>query len=140
MLQLTCRRQTFLLTKSYNPPRLLMPSLSLLVVKTHQMEAVRRFYAAVGVEFQQEKHGKGPVHFTGRLGETVFEIYPLAPDRTSDTTTRLGIAVDDLSEVLKSLVAGSIIGKTEPRETEEGLQAVIRDPDDRSVELIQRKA
>jgi hypothetical protein len=116
-----------------------MPSLALLVLKTHQMEAVRRFYAAIGVEFEQEKHDKGPVHFSGRLKETVFEIYPLAPDRRSDSTTRLGIDVDDLSEALKSLVAAGIIGKTDPKETEAGLQAVIRDPDGRAVELTQRK-
>lgn len=113
-----------------------MPSLALLVLKTHQMEAVRRFYAAVGIEFQQEKHGKGPAHFSGRLGETVFEIYPLPPDKPPEATTRLGIAVDDLNQVLESLVAAGTIEREEIVETS---RIVIRDPDGRVVELTQRE-
>lgn len=113
-----------------------MPSLSLLVLKTHQMEAVRRFYAALGVEFQQEKHDQGPIHFSGLLGNTVLEIYPLPPDRKSDVTTRLGVVVDDLSKVLETLVAAGQIGRKEP---ESGLLVVLRDPDGRAVELTQPK-
>lgn len=114
-----------------------MPSLSLLVLKTHQMEAVRRFYAALGVEFQQEKHEKGPIHFSGPMGNTVLEIYPLPPDRTSDATTRLGVVVDDLSQVLETLVAKGLIGRKQPQETEWGLLVMLRDPDGRAVELTQ---
>jgi predicted enzyme related to lactoylglutathione lyase len=116
-----------------------MPSLALLVLKTHQMEAVRRFYAALGIEFQQEKHEKGPIHFSGQLGDTILEIFPLPPDRTSDVTTRLGFVVDDLSKVLETLVANGLIGRKVPEETESGLLVVLRDPDGRAVELTQQK-
>ena len=114
-----------------------MTSLSLLVLKTHQMENVRRFYAALDVDVEREKHDKGPIHFAGQLGPLVFEIYPLSPDKKADANTRLGIKVDDLSQVLETLVAEGIIGRTEPQETEWGLQVVIRDPDGRAVELTQ---
>ena len=81
-----------------------MPSLSLLVLKTHQVEILRRFYAALGITFQQEKHDEGPIHFAGQLGETVFEIYPLAPDRESDTTPPGLLNLPSIRPALRRLI------------------------------------
>jgi hypothetical protein len=41
-------------------------SLTLLVLKTRQVEQLRLFYQTLGVELVQEQHGKGPVHYAGR--------------------------------------------------------------------------
>ena len=66
-------------------------SLTLLVLKTRQVEQLRAFYQALGVDLVEEQHGKGPVHFAGRAGAVVIEVYPLPDDGSPvDSSTRLG--------------------------------------------------
>ena len=48
--------------------------LTLLVLKTRQVEQVRHFYQTLGIELADEQHGKGPVHFAGRVGDVVIEV------------------------------------------------------------------
>ena len=115
-------------------------SLTVLVLKTRQVEQLRLFYQTLGVELVQEQHGKGPVHYAGRAGDVVIEVYPLSDDGSPvDASTRLGFAVEDVAEVVRALERiGAIIG-TPPKTTAWGLQAVVRDADGRSVELTQRR-
>ena len=69
-------------------------SLRLLVLRTGQLDRLRAFYDAFGVEFVQERHGDGPVHDAGQLGDAILEIYLLASETgLPDTSTRLGFAV-----------------------------------------------
>jgi lactoylglutathione lyase len=101
-------------------------SLKLLVLKTRQLERVRTFYEALGVSFVEEKHGNGPVHYAGQVGETVLEVYPLAGEGSADGTIRLGFAVENLDQVLERVQSG---------ETQVVTSVVVRDPDGRAVEL-----
>lgn len=117
-----------------------MPDLALIVLKTKQLETVQEFYTALGISFQQEQHGSGPVHYAGFLGETVFEIYPLKDDEQTDSTTRLGFSVENLSQVLDTLVSQDLCEAKEPRQSEWGLRVVLRDPDDRAVELLEKSS
>jgi lactoylglutathione lyase len=115
-------------------------SLTLLVLKTRQIEQVRLFYQTLGIELAEEQHGKGPVHFAGRVGGVVVEIYPLLDDGSAvDSSTRLGFGVENLAEVIQLLQGIGTIIVTPPRETTWGLQAVAKDPDGRSVELTLRR-
>lgn len=118
-------------------PKPASAALMLLVLKTPRLEAVRGFYEAIGLCFVEEKHGNGPVHYAGRVGETVIEVYPLVGDSAADTI-RLGFAVGDLGKVVAAL---KVIGieVTEPKKTEWGLRTVVHDPDGRAVELYQRE-
>lgn len=113
-------------------------SLTLLVLKTRQVEQLRVLYQTLGVDLVEEKHGKGPVHFAGRARDVVIEVYPLPDDGSPvDSSTRLGLAVENVVEVISALerIGTSIV--TPPKETTWGLQAVVKDPDGRSVELTQ---
>src|SRR5437764_2366334 len=114
--------------------------LTLLVLKTRQVEQLRRFYQTLGIALAQEQHGKGPIHFAGRAGDLVIEVYPLPDDGTPvDSSTRLGFAVESLADVIQALQSiGTKVVKP-PKETTWGLQSVVRDPDGRSVELSQRQ-
>ncbi len=116
-------------------------SLKLLVLKTRQVDRLRSFYQALGIDLTEEKHGAGPVHFAGQVGGAVLELYPLpAEDGPADATTRLGFAVEKLAEVVQALRnAGELIAR-EPRPTAWGLRAVVRDPDGRAIELYQDEA
>lgn len=107
------------------------PALALLVLKTPRLEPVRIFYEAIGIRFVEEKHGNGPVHYAGKVGGTVIEVYPLTGE--PDKTTRLGFIVDDLAVVAVALKAD------EPKMSPWGLQTVVHDPDGRAVELYQRE-
>lgn len=115
-------------------------SLTLLVLKTRQVEQLRLFYQTLGVEMAREQHGKGPVHFAGRAGDVVIEVYPLPDDAGPvDPSTRLGFAVEDVAEVFRALegIGAKIV--TPPKEAAWGLQGVVKDPDGRSVEVTQRR-
>jgi catechol 2,3-dioxygenase-like lactoylglutathione lyase family enzyme len=114
-------------------------SLSLLVLKTRQVDDLRRFYGRLGIDFAEERHGRGPVHYARRVGDIVLEIYPLAGDDVPvDATTRLGFNVEDLSEVVQAMRSSGAAIVNEPEKNERGARAVVRDPDGRSVELYQR--
>lgn len=114
-------------------------SLSLLVLKTRQVERLRQFYHALGIDFNEEQHGKGPVHFAGRVDGLVLEIYPLADDGfVADPSTRLGFAAENLAAAIDRLKKVGFELVTSPRQTAWGLQAVVRDPDGRAVELTER--
>ena len=108
------------------------PTLKLIVLKTAQVESLRDFYARIGFRFVEEQHGKGPVHFSTSLGDGVLEIYPLPVGAVGDSTTRVGFGVADLASVLEELGA-----ECDPKQTNWGLRAVVRDPDGRSVELYE---
>ncbi len=112
------------------------PRLNLLVLKTHQLDRLLGFYAALGMAFSAEKHGDGPEHHAARLGDVVIELYPLPGDAgPADPTTRLGFAVPDVDAAVRSLetAGGTVVSRWQ--RTEWGLRAVVRDPDGRAVEL-----
>jgi hypothetical protein len=114
-------------------------ALSLVVLKTRQVDRLRRFYGALGIEFFEEQHGKGPIHYAGRVGDVVLEVYPLREDDApAGATTRLGFAVEQMAGVVQALQALDAPVLTEPQVTPWGLRAVVRDPDGRAVELHQR--
>jgi hypothetical protein len=112
-------------------------SLKLLVLKTSQVDRLRAFYRYLGIDLTEERHGTGPLHHAGQVGDVVLEIYPLPDGGTADTTIRLGFAVDRLSEVVQALREARAVIASEPTQTVWGLRAVVRDPDGRIVELYQ---
>jgi lactoylglutathione lyase len=111
--------------------------LTLLVLKTRQIEKLLVFYRSLGIEFVEEQHRKGPIHYAGKLGETVFELYPATGDDSVDAEVRLGFSVPNLIETMTDLrsIGTSVVG--EPKATDWGTRAVVRDPDGRVVELYQ---
>jgi predicted enzyme related to lactoylglutathione lyase len=114
--------------------------LSLVVIKTNQTQLVKSFYEALGLQFGEERHGNGPLHFSAHVGQTVFEIYPLPKSiEKADPTTRLGFTVEGLDETIRRLKAAGVPVATEPKRTEWGYGAVVKDPDGRSVELNQKQ-
>jgi lactoylglutathione lyase len=114
------------------------PSLKLLVLKTRQVDKLRAFYHALGVDLVEEKHGDGPVHYAGKVGDVVLEVYPLPDGGTADATTRLGFSVERLTEVIQALREAGAVIAGEPKQTAWGLRGVVRDPDGRAVELYQK--
>jgi catechol 2,3-dioxygenase-like lactoylglutathione lyase family enzyme len=117
-------------------------ALKLLVLRTSQLDAARAFYEAVGITFTEEQHGEGPVHYAGRCGAALVELYPLRPASTPDHTTRLGLDVEDLQQVMIALgrLGTPILSPPEESARSIVVRAFVRDPDGRVVELYQRTA
>jgi len=114
-------------------------ALTLLVLKSRQVDLLRAFYGTLGLTLAEEQHGTGPIHYAGKISDLVFEVYPLADgDVPVDTTTRLGFAVADLTKVVEELKASGSPVVEQPKATAWGRRAVVRDPDGRAVELYQR--
>src|SRR5947209_298845 len=101
-------------------------SLKLLVLKTRQVDRLRDFYQALGVALTEERHGAGPPHFAGNVGDATLEVYPLPEGAAVDSTTRLGFAVENLAHVVQALRAAGAAIADEPRQTAWGLRAVVR--------------
>ena len=118
------------------------PSLGLVVVRSADIEQTLRFYRALGLEFTEEQHGNGPVHYACDLGGTVIEIYPgkpgTAPDRRAGGATLLGFQVGLLEVTLKAIAEIGATVLTAPQASPWGKRAVVQDPDGRAIELSER--
>lgn len=116
-----------------------MVSLSLMVLRSANIDALLLFYQLLGIEFTQEQHGKGPIHYSSQIDNFAMEIYPgelgTAPDRKQSGATMLGFQVDDLDSVFRELSQRGVTAVSAPKETAWGRRAIVLDPDGRSVEL-----
>lgn len=50
--------------------------MSVLVIRTTEMDRVTEFLTSMGLSFEKEKHGSGPVHYALEINGKVLEIYP----------------------------------------------------------------
>ncbi len=114
--------------------------LSLLVLRSPQPEALLPFYNALGLDFQREQHGNGPVHFSCTMGEVVLEIYPPKTGQNDENfaTPMLGFRVDSLDDTLEKLrEAGAKVGG-EIKVSEWGRWCNVWDFDARNVQLVEK--
>ena len=109
------------------------PELNLLVLRSADLEASVGFYGLLGFSFNEEKHERGPAHYSAEIGSLVLEIYPLGK-RTPTADVRLGFAVDNLSEVIDMLDPESLV---DARQRENDMVVIIKDPDGHTIELTE---
>jgi catechol-2,3-dioxygenase len=110
------------------------PLLKLLVLRTHRVDELKKFYESLGVEFVKEKGAQGQA-YAGAIGAAVLEITPLPKDAPEpDKSVRLGFVVPNLGSIANELGSGGIrIGASERKSP----AMVVKDPDGRTVELTQ---
>jgi lactoylglutathione lyase len=114
------------------------PSLNLLVLRAADIERTGSFYSVLGLSLVQEKHGCGPVHYSCDLGTMVLEIYPAGSIGAEPGTGMMGFTVSSLSHVLPMIESMGCSIVTAPASSDRGLRAVVKDPDGRRVELIEK--
>lgn len=114
------------------------PEIALVIVRTHRVEKVCDFYAALGFDLQEEQHGKGPIHYSATAGPAVFEVYPLLEGHPVDSSLRLGFFIDDVTAAVETVRKMGARVDSKPNSGPDGLRAIVRDPDGRVVELLQR--
>lgn len=66
-----------------------------------------------------------------------MEIYPANSPHEVDDSTRLGFEIDDVESIVGLLRDQGVEVVSDLRQSQWGLRAVVKDPDDRSVELMQ---
>lgn len=78
--------------------------INLIVLKTSRPEELVEFYAQLGINFENHKHGNGPLHYAAEIAGVVFEIYPLPNNmEKADNTLRLGFMVDNLNGLVDKI-------------------------------------
>jgi predicted enzyme related to lactoylglutathione lyase len=115
------------------------PSLSLLVLRTTRMVACLEFYRGLGLSLIEEKHGKGPAHYSSSSNGVIIEIYPKpqknVTEHEAEGAVRLGFIVESLAATLRSLEKSGARILRSPAITRWGHVAVMLDPDGREVEI-----
>jgi lactoylglutathione lyase len=101
--------------------------LSLVVIRSQDMDKLASFYSALGFSFERHRHGKGPEHLSSSIGDAVFEIYPASKPDENTISTRLGFTVGSLAIALEHLRGLNATILTEPTETPFGRRAVVPD-------------
>ncbi len=115
---------------------MITPSLNLLVLYVTDLEASVRFYTACGLNFEKERHGTGPLHYSSTAPSgLVIEIYPRGTRQP--TRTRLGFAAEDTATLVADLAAAGWPDVSAPRDLDYGRVRLVRDPDGNAVELVE---
>jgi predicted enzyme related to lactoylglutathione lyase len=114
------------------------PRVNLLVIRSEAPIQTVGFYELLGLRFEEEQHGKGPIHWAAEVDGAVMEIYPAhSPDQIGEAT-RIGFEVDGVESVLALLRDQGVEIVSGLKQTQWGLRAVVKDPDGRTVELMQK--
>lgn len=108
----------------------------LIVIRTSDTQKLADFYSLLGLTFACHRRGSSPAHYTATIGQTVFEIYPLAKDQeTCDKNLRLGFGVENFEDTIQTLKKFQVHFPVEPTKNAFDVMAVISDPDGRQIEL-----
>jgi hypothetical protein len=114
--------------------------IKLLVLRTGNTKKLSDFYCLLGLTFDYHKHENSPYHYSANLGQTVLEIYPLVKIQTeADRHLRLGFSIDNFDAIILKLKALHVPFLLEPAQTDFGFMAVIKDPDERKIELYKKE-
>ncbi len=111
-----------------------MSFVNLLVLRCADVARTREFYECLDLEFDEHRHGDGPIHSGVMDGMgLVLELYP-ASEKNPVDRCGIGFASPNLERAIAALIAR----KFEPGFIEEktwGKTFVVRDPDGRRVEV-----
>lgn len=115
------------------------PTLNLVVLRTLDPANSASFYALLGLQFSEHRHGNGPVHFAAELPGCVFELYPLSSNAAPTSGTRIGFSVPSVDEALIALTEYPAAVISPAQNSEWGRRAVVSDPDGHRVELVESR-
>lgn len=105
-----------------------LPLRSVVVLRSQRVLDTLSFYQQVS-SWKEEKHGKGPVHYSSEWGDTLIEIYPQR--KTINTSLELVIPVENLVTTIERLKVENFTFLQESSSS-----ALLHDPDQRLVQLF----
>ena len=115
--------------------------LDLMVIYTRKLKETCEFYQKIGLSFTEEQHGQGPIHYSAKIGSTVFEIFPCS-SKQSPTYTRLGFQWKDELEKTANIHSPHLLSfldshALEITKMDNGqFYYLLEDPEGRKVELL----
>lgn len=111
-----------------------LPAMSLVVIRTSDVERSRAFYSSLGLELTPERHGSGPLHYSCMISDTIVELYPT---KQKTGGGRLGLRIPGLTRAMGELRSSGQLLREPTKVCGQGGQEVfvIRDPDGNDVEL-----
>ncbi|WP_020536050.1 VOC family protein [Lewinella cohaerens] len=113
--------------------------INLIVIRSDKPKELSAFYEQIGMVFEYHQHEKGPWHFSAEIEGTVFEIYTLMKNqKTSDSSLRLGFTIENLEETISNLKKNKVEILREPKDSQWGYFAIIKDLDGRKIELKEK--
>ncbi|MEW4560973.1 VOC family protein [Bremerella sp. JC770] len=112
--------------------------LNLIVLRSSDPNAAVRFYQTLGLTFVEEQHEQGPIHWACESSDFVMEIYPAKSPDQVEPGTSVGLLVSNIEDKVRRLRAMETTIVREPRPFAWGTQAIVRDPDGRSVIVVER--
>ena len=84
-----------------------MTSINLIVLNCKNLEESLSFYGTLGLEFQEEQHGKSPIHYSCQMDGILLELYPT--QKECGQRDRIGLVVNDLDDILTKLTSSPTI-------------------------------
>jgi len=114
-------------------------SMNLIVIRSKNIEKSLEFYKAIGLSFIKEKHGSGPEHYSSTINNLVFEIYPIIDNNKGNNNIRIGFNISSLDDVVNLLSKKGFEIVSEAKNSCWGRRAVMKDYDNYTVELIDKK-
>lgn len=110
-----------------------------LVLSSHKVKNTANFYKNLGLDLVEEKHGDGPLHYACDFGGCHFAIFESkegnAPAQEFGGATKIGFNVDDVDLFFKKSIEHGATEKLKPDNALWGRNAVVIDPDGRTIEF-----
>ena len=105
-----------------------------IVLFSFDPEKTKLFYQCLGISFEQEQHGSGPVHFSSALSSgAICEIYKRTPSQSDD---KILIEVDSIAQCIKNLQDQGFLQGQVVIVSKDQKQLILHDPDGRPVYLL----
>ncbi len=104
-------------------------SISFLVLYCSDIEESRRFYSALGLEFEREQHGSGPKHLAALSNTMILELYPATEKRPPTSGVLLGFTVAARKAAIQAIRPELIVSQTPEDLVESGDDIFLQDPD-----------
>lgn len=114
--------------------------LNFVMIRARSVAESVAFYEGIGLQFKEHQHGTGPAHYCADLGAGAFEIYPAIEDIPTQNVVRIGFVISNLNETTRRLAEMGHRILVRPAQTQWGYRAVLADPDDNRVEIVQGNA
>lgn len=111
-------------------------TLRLLVIRSSDIDATKDFYSTLGIEFRASTK-RDMKHYVGAVDGFLMEIYP-ADSHHREDHIRLGFGVIGLDEIMGLIPASRGMVMKPPHDTVYGQKALVKDPDGRVVELLEK--
>jgi len=110
-----------------------------LVLSSHEVKKTADFYKSLGLDLVEEKHGDGPLHYACEFGGCHFAIFESkegkAPAQEFGGSTKIGFNVDDVDLFFEKSIELGATEKLKPDNAPWGRNAVVIDPDGRTIEF-----